>query len=69
MAVKQKCKTPYALSQVPAAARVGGPELLPLTAIADLCLRGAAGVVALSSCGQVWVSYLQMLQGEWLGRA
>jgi len=44
-----KCKTPYALSQVPAVACVGRPALLPVAAIADLCLRGTPGVVALAS--------------------
>ena len=62
-----KCKTPYALSQAPAAARVGGPALLPVTAVGDLCLGGAPAVVALAGCGQVWVGCLQMLQGEWFG--
>lgn len=64
-----KCKTPYSVSQVPAAARADRPALLPMGAIGDLCLGGAPGVVALAGCGQVWVSCLQMPQGEWFGSA
>lgn len=32
-----KCKTLYAVSQVPAAARAGGPALLSMTAVWDVC--------------------------------
>lgn len=59
-----KCKTLYALSQVPAVARADGPAPLPMTALGDLCLGGAPGMVALAGCGPVRDSCLQMLEGD-----
>lgn len=51
-----KMKTLYAVSQVPAAARAGGPAPLPMTAVGDVCPEvPQAGGFGWLQAGMAWL--------------